>query len=142
VGHADVRNKSDRRLRHRRYHLGPDGAVGAMGRDPEPTSHHHSLPDGDDGLRVGGQATIQPVLLLEELVTGLVETGGVVLSYGTDVAPRAERPLAAGTDEHLLDSGVVQPTIHGLSDPRDHLLIEGVQRLRTVELDDSRPAFD
>ena len=130
---ADVGGEADAGLGHRELRaLGHDADRGVAG-EPDAAAHRDAVGEGDERLRVLGDAGVERVLLAEEQRRLLGGAADRALVESAHVSARAQPPLAGAVQQHDVDVGVVLPGVEGGGEDADHVEVERVDGPRTVE---------
>jgi len=105
-----------------------------VGRDPDTAAHHQAVHHRQIRLRVAGYAGVEQVLVPQELEGGAAPGPGVGVDRA-DIPARAQSPLARAGERDPADVVVVGPARELGVDTPDHLVVQGVERLRPVQRD-------
>src|SRR5690606_31845723 len=136
-GATHVGEETDGRLRHGQQRAITCHAMAAMGRKPYAPAHADLVDQGDAGLAIAVDGSIEPILFIEELTRQRAAFLARVPN-GPYIPPGAEGLLARPLDQDGANRGILGPGIQtGLQSPH-HSERQSVQAFRPIEGDDGQ----
>jgi len=138
-GCADVRNKPDGDLGHRKPRRLGDDAVARMGGEPDAAAHDDAGHEGYHRLLVAGDLRVQPVFLGPERFHSAVTRSSAIANV-FDIATGTKPARARAVDQNEVQVSVLLPIVEYPDDVPDHRGRKRIDFRRPIERDDARAA--
>ncbi|CDX37141.1 hypothetical protein MPLSOD_290154 [Mesorhizobium sp. SOD10] len=137
VAGADIGEEADADLRHGELRIFGQHPMRAMEGDADAAAHDDAVDQRDIGFLEAGDAGVEPVLVGEEVDRRLAGAAGFIDVQ--DIAAGGKRP-ALGLHDDDPDARILLPGVQRLAECLDHVVRDGVERLRPGQRDHARSA--